>query len=319
MRSEFDFINNIKSRYNLSKIGDDCAVLPKDETTDLLITSDMLVEDIDFRLEWTTPDFLGHKALAVSLSDIAAMGGKPTFAMLSIGIPDSLWKTEFLECFYSGWSSLASQYGVELVGGDISRTEGKLVIDSTVLGQVARGGSRLRSKAAVGDAIFVTGYLGGAAAGLKLLESGFRYTDIIAPPVRHLLFRQLEPIPNIDTSILLQTHGLVNGMIDISDGLSSDVFHIVNASGVGCRLVADNIPVDPAIAPVFDDSGEAFDLALNGGEDFELLLTVNKENFSAVQDLGFHHIGEVTVNAGVVELIVDGKPTILEPKGYRHF
>ena len=107
MKSEFEFINDLKSRFSLDKIGDDCAVLPKNETTDLLITADLLIEDIDFRLEWTKPEFLGHKALAVSLSDIAAMGGTPKWALMSIGVPKDLWKTDFLDRFYDGWHKLA--------------------------------------------------------------------------------------------------------------------------------------------------------------------------------------------------------------------
>jgi thiamine-monophosphate kinase len=121
-KSEFEFIENIRRRYNLSKIGDDCAVLPKDSKTDLVITTDLLVEDIDFRLEWTTPEFLGHKALAVSLSDVAAMGAKPVWAMLSIGIPELIWKTDFVEKFYEGWFAMANKFNVELVGGDVSKT-----------------------------------------------------------------------------------------------------------------------------------------------------------------------------------------------------
>src|SRR5436190_19848048 len=125
MKSEFGFINDLKSRFSLDKIGDDCAVLPKDAKTDLLVTADLLVEDVDFRLEWTTPEFLGHKALAVSLSDIAAMGGRPVWSMLSIGIPERLWWTDFVKRFYEGWAALAAKYEVELVGGDISRSTDK--------------------------------------------------------------------------------------------------------------------------------------------------------------------------------------------------
>ena len=150
MRSEFEFIQNIKKKYSLAFIGDDCAVLPKDDINDLLITSDMLVEDIDFRLEWTTPEFLGHKALAVSLSDIAAMGGDPTFAMLSLGVSENLWKTDFVDRFFEGWHKLASKYGVELIGGDISRSTDKLVIDSIVLGEVQKSRAILRSGAKPG-------------------------------------------------------------------------------------------------------------------------------------------------------------------------
>src|SRR5687767_4508145 len=107
MRSEFEFIRNIKEKYALKRVGDDCAVLPKDPKTDFVVTADMLVEDVDFRLQWTTPELLGHKALAVSLSDIAAMGATPKWAMLSIGLPESVWKGTFLDRFYLGWFDLA--------------------------------------------------------------------------------------------------------------------------------------------------------------------------------------------------------------------
>src|SRR5436190_24200206 len=121
--SEFEFIDRLRSKYDISRVGDDCAVLPKDADTDLLLTADLLVEDIDFRLSWTTPEFLGHKALAASLSDIAAMGGKPVWAMVSLGIPQALWKKGFPDAFYEGWHALAKRVHVELVGGDISRTQ----------------------------------------------------------------------------------------------------------------------------------------------------------------------------------------------------
>ena len=174
VKSEFDFIEAVRRRYSPSKIGDDCAVLPKDSKTDLVVTTDLLVEDVDFRLKWTTPEFLGHKALAVSLSDVAAMGAKPVWAMLSIGIPNAIWKTDFVEKFYHGYFLLAQKFNVELVGGDVSRTPDKIVVDSIVAGEVERGKAVLRSTAKVGDLIFVTGELGGAAGGLNLLESGVR-------------------------------------------------------------------------------------------------------------------------------------------------
>src|SRR5688500_5710321 len=160
MRSEFDFIRHIKKKYDLKHVGDDCAVLPKDSKTDLIITADMLVEDIDFRLGWTTGELLGAKALAVSLSDIAAMGGTPKWAMLTIGFPKRLWNTDFVDKFYLGWTTLADHHGVELVGGDVSRTPAKLVIDSIVAGEVPKGEAILRSGANPGDSIFVTGSLG---------------------------------------------------------------------------------------------------------------------------------------------------------------
>ena len=147
MRSEFDFIQNIKQEYGLEHVGDDCAVLPKDSETDMVVTADMLVEDIDFRLEWTTPEALGHKALAVSLSDVAAMGAEPKWAMLSLGVPEQLWSSSFLDQFYEGWHTLAERYGVELIGGDVSRVPSKLVIDSVVGGETPKGRAIRRSGA----------------------------------------------------------------------------------------------------------------------------------------------------------------------------
>ena len=317
--TEFEFIDHLKVKYHLTSIGDDCAVLPKDAENDLLVTTDMLVEDVDFRLAWTTPAFLGHKVLAVSLSDIAAMGGVPEWALTSIAIPEKLWKSDLLDQFYCGWHQLAEHHHVQLIGGDISKTDGKLTIDSTMLGSVPTGKAVLRAGARPGDAIFVTGYLGGAAAGLKLLESGTRFDDDLPAPVKHLLFRQLQPLPQIKTAILLQTQSIATSMIDISDGLSSDISHIAKASGVGARLDRRQIPIDPAIGSVFPDQSENIDLALHGGEDFELLITVAEKNFSAVADLGFHHIGEITANRGVIELS-DGAGTVpLDAKGYTHF
>jgi thiamine-monophosphate kinase len=319
MVSEFDFINNIKSRFRLERVGDDCAVLPKSETKDMLVTADMLVENVDFRLEWTTPEFLGHKSLAVSLSDIAAMGGTPLHALLSIAVPDHLWRSDFLDRFYEGWHNLARSFAVELVGGDISRSPGPLAIDSTVFGEAELGRAVLRSGAKPGDALFLTGYVGGAAAGLRELESGRRFDDSLPAPLKHVMFRQLQPLPQVRTGNLLSAHSFAKAMLDISDGLSSDLVHLANASNVGCRIDVENVPVDPAIAILGLSAEDAMDLALNGGEDFELLLAVDEKNFSAVQDLGFHHIGEATANVGIIELSRNGKTFALAPRGYRHF
>src|SRR5688572_3232628 len=226
---EFDFINNIKKRYSLGLVGDDCAVLPWDAENDFLVTTDMLVEEIDFRLEWTTPRMLGHKALAVSLSDIAAMGGRPTWALLSIGVPEGLWNTKFLDEFYEGWHELARTHDVELAGGDVSRTPSSLVIDSTVGGIVEKGNAIRRSGASVGDAIYVSGPLGGAVAGLRLLQTNFRYAPDDLDNRSSMLHRQLLPNPRLDLGNRLQATGLATAMIDISDGLSSDLAHLCEA------------------------------------------------------------------------------------------
>ncbi len=318
MVTEFQFIDNIKSKYALNKLGDDCAVLPKDDDTDLLVTSDMLVEDIDFQLDWTTPEFLGHKALAVSLSDIAAMGGDPKWSMLSIGVPENVWDTEFLDRFYAGWFGLANEYGVELVGGDVSRSPDKVVIDSIAGGEVAKGKAIMRSGAESGDAIYVTGKLGGATGGLKLLERSFTIIDDLPDLTSNLLLKQLKPIPQIQIGNSLQQLGIVTSMIDVSDGISSDLAHICAASRTGAQIYADRLPIDGDLSNYFH-SNDYFDMALNGGEDFELVFTVSKKNIPLLESLPATCIGEITAKPGLIELIRDGKAEILKSEGYRHF
>jgi thiamine-monophosphate kinase len=313
---EFDFINNIKKKYSLGLVGDDCAVLPRDEWTDLLVTSDMLIEGIDFRLDWTTPRMLGYKALAVSLSDIAAMGGTPSWALLSIGVPQALWNTGFLDEFYEGWHELAGPHDVELAGGDVSRIHGGFVIDSTVGGFVAKGKAIRRSGSSPGEAIYVSGTLGGAAAGLKQLLEGLRGSPDNLPS---MMLRQLRPFPNVQLAKRLQTEGLAAAMIDISDGLSSDLVHICQASKTGARVYADKIPFD---ADLLDWAGSfegALELAMHGGEDFELLFTADPEKLFAAGLAGVTRIGEMTGNPGNIELIRNDEVRPLPPLGYRHF
>ena len=316
MRTEFEFIRNIKDKYGLSRVGDDCAVLPKDARHDLIITADLLIEDIDFRLEWTRPELLGHKALAVSLSDIAAMGGTPNWAMLSIGIPEYLWKGKFVDKFFQGWSGLAKNVSVDLVGGDISRTPGKLVIDSIVAGEVERGNAIMRSGARPGDSIFVTGSLGGAAAGLGLLESGINFSTTRGRK-RDLLLRQLAPTPRIEIGKHLESRKLATSMIDISDGLSADLYHLCESSGVGANIDIDLIPIDENISGFTIDEVQQF--ALASGEDFELLFTSNSKKVSSIKSTSITRIGEITSNAGIVELVSRGKIIRLRRSGYRHF
>jgi thiamine-monophosphate kinase len=314
MRTEFEFIRNIKEKYGLKRIGDDCAVLPKDSKTDLVITADMLVEDVDFRLPWTTASLLGAKSLAVSLSDIAAMGATPKWAMLSIGVPKRAWGA-FVDQFYEGWTALAKHHNVELIGGDVSRTPDKIVIDSIVTGEVPKGKAVMRSGASPGDSIFVTGSLGGAAAGLLLLESGVRYSRA-GKKGKELIARQLRPTPRVEAGKYLMKRDLATAMIDISDGLGADLRHLCDAGGVGARIDSEAIPYDEnldSIQPL-----GARDVGF-GGEDFELLFTSPRKKIYNAKLPPMTRIGEVTANAGIVELVSGNTTRIFPRSGYRHF
>lgn len=317
--NEFEFIKNIKKKYSLELVGDDCAVLPKDPSNDLLISADMLVEDIDFRLDWTTPEQIGQKALAVSLSDIAAMGGSPEWSLLSIGIPEALWSAKFPDRFYDGWHQLANRHGVKLVGGDISRTPNKLVIDSTVGGSVPIGQAVLRSGAKLGDSIYVTGPLGGAAAGLRLLNEGVRLDPTSGDPKTNLVAKQLAPNARVELGQKIRESGAVSAMIDLSDGVSSDLSHICRASEVGAVISANDLPFEAEVMEIAGSVDAMIDLALNGGEDFELLFTAPQEIISLLNFDDVFRIGEITESVGVIELDRNGKREILPPGGYRHF
>jgi thiamine-monophosphate kinase len=316
VKSEFDFIRYIKKSFGLRAVGDDCAVLPKDGQSDLVVTADLLAENVDFRLEWTKPEYLGYKALAVSLSDIAAMGGNPSWALLTLGIPEKLWESDFAKRFYEGWTGLAGQFEVELVGGDISRSS-DLVIDSIVGGEVPRGKAVLRSGAIAGDAIYVSGSLGGAAGGLQLLEKPDQRGSDVSRDER-LIDRQLRPSPRVELGRWLLTREIASAMIDLSDGLSSDIHHICELSAVGAVIDASRLPIDDDLKN-FLSADEALALALNGGEDFELLFTVPKEKISLLEKADVSHIGIVSENIGVVQLRDRDKTIELQPSGYRHF
>jgi thiamine-monophosphate kinase len=331
-KSEFSFIDDLRRHFKLKKIGDDCAILRKDKKTDLVITADLLVEDIDFRLNWASAEQIGHKALAVSLSDIAAMGAKPLYALVTLGIPESLWETDFVEKFYTGWFKLAKREKIELIGGDISKSNKGFFIDSIVLGEVQKGKAILRSGAKVGDLIFVSGYLGNSALALKLLEENNTIdnkteTEVLSSKKsklsERLLLFQLEPNPQTKLGQIIGSRQLATAMIDISDGLSSDLWQICQASRVGARIFAERIPISRQLRSVVASEHEALKLALHGGEDFQLLFTVNPEK---VVDLERHVprgkkitcIGEIT-ESQKAEIVFADRIEPLQPKGFSHF
>jgi thiamine-monophosphate kinase len=352
--SEFDFINRIRRRAlkrrsttvsaNSSStvrhpslgtsllvgIGDDAAVIKQAAERETVITADLLVEDIDFRRDTTEAHLLGHKALAVSLSDIAAMGARPRWALLSLGVPREVWDTDFVDDFYEGFFALAENYDVALIGGDVSRTPAAIVVDSVVLGETMSGRAVLRRGARPGDHIFVTGTLGGAAAGLRLLERGTRFRKSVGPTseeqrdVEQLLLRQLRPSPRVGWGVLLGAEQLATAMIDLSDGLSSDLTHLCRESRAGALLEAARLPINPAVSRICGRrSLDPLALALDGGEDFELLFTVSPRDLRRlprkVDGVRATYIGDVTRETERIRILEGRRKWTLRPAGFTHF
>ena len=355
--SEFDFINLVRRRAArqaartapsdssllthhsslLVGIGDDAAVFRAGGKTDTVVSADLLVEGVDFRLKTFAPAEVGHKALAVSLSDIAAMGARPRWALLSVGLPPKIWKSDFLDEFYGGFFRLARAHNVALVGVDVSRTPDRVVVDSIVLGEVERGRAVLRSGARPGDQIFVTGSLGGAAAGLRLIEdagarAGGAARGGLSSGAADLVSRQTRPAPRVEWGALLGERRLATAMIDLSDGLASDLTHLCRESRVGALVRADALPVDRLLTdgralrrlPLADElRRRAGWFATQGGEDFELLFTVRPRDAARLPgDVGgipATHIGEIRGRKSGVEIVRGGEAHAFEPRGFEHF
>src|SRR5215216_2706558 len=335
MRSEFDFINTLHQRVASSSesivagIGDDAAVFRSAAGKETIITADLLVEDIDFRRTTTPPYLLGHKALAVSLSDIAVMGARPLWSLVSIGVPDDIWQTGFVERLYDGLLDLANRYGVQLIGGDTSRTTDNIVIDSIVTGECTAGTSVMRSGAHPGDQIFVTGSLGAAAAGLRLIERGAHLAeqnldDEDSQKLDYVLLRQLRPEPRVGWGMVLGEERLATSMIDLSDGLSSDLNHLCEASGVGAWIDSSLLPVDDRVTELCGRRAlDPLQLALHGGEDFELLFTVKPGDIARlprrVDGVEIKHVGEITNASEEVKISEGSRTWELKPGGWKHF
>lgn len=332
MRSEFDFINSIRKRVTSSivtGIGDDAAVFRNNSGKETVISVDLLIEDIDFRRTTTPPYLLGHKALAVSLSDLAAMGSRPLSALLSIGVPEDIWQTDFVDRMYDGWLDLANRYGVQLIGGDTSRAHEHIVIDSIAIGECSAGLAVKRAGASPGDQIFVTGSLGAAAAGLRLIERGAHLAeqnlaDEDSQKLDHVLLRQLRPEPRVGWGIVLGEERLATAMIDLSDGLSSDVNHLCDESKVGALIDASLLPIDERVVELCGRRAlDPLQLALHGGEDFELLFTVKPENVARlpkrVDGVEIKRIGEITAASENVKISEGTRTWDLRPGGWKHF
>ncbi len=328
MRDEFALISKLLKDWQLRsevKIGpgDDASAIEIPEAEDNLVlqSTDLLIENVHFRKDWGTPFQLGWKSLAVSLSDLAAMGGNPHHTHLNLAIPPTWTESEILE-FMSGFKALAERYNVSLLGGDLSASPEHLMISVHIDGAVSKNNVIRRQGAQAGDIIWVSGKLGIAAAGMECLKKD-RVTDC---PVE-LLEAFNQPEPEVELGLLCASSGHVHAMIDISDGLAGDLGHILKASKVGATLIEEQIPTIEDIVKLPDViNGDPLHLALAGGEDYRLLGCTPEEKINALQKLvedqlkrSLFPIGIIEERLGLRLQFSDGNHREIEPSAYDHF
>jgi thiamine-monophosphate kinase len=301
----------------IAGIGDDCAVLRLPPERESLVTTDFSLEGVHFRRDWHPPESVGHRCLARGLSDIAAMGGDPVAAFLSLALPRDLPQA-WVEKFLRGLLGLAGKLGVTLAGGDTAESPNGILADIVALGTVPKGQAILRSGARPGDRIYVSGELGGSAAALQHMAS----KRITKKPTRKLnpaqYPRHFFPEPRIELGRMLREKRLASAMIDTSDGLSTDLSHICEESGVGAELEAELIPRARVGKPAHEVDLE---LSLHGGEDYELLFTAprNRTIPSQIAGVQITQIGHITRTRKVVLRNRSGIAHELKPRGWEHF
>ncbi len=305
-------------------IGDDAAAI-KPGPGLMLVSADMMVEGVHFEPGLASWSELGYKALASNMSDIAAMGGRPRYYLVSAAFTGGE-DARCLEELYAGLEQAAGPYGVRLIGGDTTSTPGPRVVSVTILGEAGPEGPVLRSGARPGDDVYVTGTLGDSAAGLELLKAGGRGRGTGVRGRRadeeYLIYRHIMPSARVEAGMLLA--GLATSMIDVSDGLSSDLGHIMQASSVGARVHSDRLPVSGELLR-YAGAKRARSFALHGGEDYELLFTAgsrSRKKIAAIGETlgaGISIIGKITKEKGAY--LVSGKGALKELRagGYEHF
>ncbi len=323
--SEFDIIDrffrgigNPSAGDVITGIGDDAAVLPGPAGRSLLVTHDMMVEDVHYEARWMSPFQLARKLVKVNVSDIAAMGGNPTHALLSLALPDPL-KKGWLEDFSRGLKETLEAFRVTLVGGDTSRSPGPVMAALTLLGTCPAGQPVPRHHPDPGDTLYVSGTLGDAAAGLLLLKNrGTSASE--TEDEAFLAARHLDPPPRPALGEFIASRGLATAMIDISDGLLADLEHLLEGTSLGAEIQVEALPLsDPLqrIAPRLRQEPEV--LALTGGEDYELLFAspVPPGAFPASPPAPLTPIGRVVASPGI-RVLKDGTPLPLDTRGFRH-
>ncbi|MBM4446718.1 MAG: thiamine-phosphate kinase [Chloroflexi bacterium] len=316
-----DIVNRTKNPKDISwqgvliGIGDDAAAWQGDKTIQLA-TTDSLVQDTHFDLNITNWEELGWKAIAVNLSDIAAMGGIPKYALISLALPGEI-ETSCISSLYHGMAQIANQFGVAIVGGNIASAK-EVVINVTVLGSLESTSALTRSAAVADDQVAVTGYVGLSAAGLKMLKQELSFD---AETSRLLRQAHLQPMPRVNEGQILLRHG-VRAAIDISDGLIADLTHICQASKISAQINENAVPIHPAVQENF--KSDCQQLALSGGEDYELLFTAGRQIIKQIQQsisCPVTVIGEITQGKKGQVTIIDanGRSIPWQQTGWEHF
>src|SRR5271157_2153111 len=287
-------------------IGDDCAVLRVPPGHELLVTTDFTIEKVHFRRDWHRPELVGRRCLTRGLSDIAAMGGAPRAAFLSLAVPSDV-PQKWVRRFLKGLLDLADEFKVPLAGGDTAQSACGIQADIVVVGSVPKGKAVLRSGAKAGEQIYVTGELGGSAAALAQLAE--------SKPVGAEYFRHFRPLARVAVGRRLRQRGLASAMIDISDGLSTDLEHICHESHVGAEIEAEAIPR----AQVGPKKRVALEFALHGGDDYELLFTSSASVPAQIAGVPVTRIGRTVRSPGMRLIGADGQQQALEGRGWEHF
>ncbi|MFT5616862.1 MAG: thiamine-monophosphate kinase [Arenicella sp.] len=331
---EFGLIDRLKKSvksYNKTTqkgIGDDAAVVSNEEET-TVVSTDMLLEGVHFDLSYMPLKHLGYKAMAVNFSDIAAMNALPTQVLVSIGLSNR-FSVEAIDAIYEGINMACEKYKVDLIGGDTTTSRSGLVISVTVFGQAKKANLAYRNGAKKNDVICVTGDLGGAYLGLQVLEREkqvYLANKNMQPKLEeynYIVERQLKPEARTEIVHEFLEQGIVpTSMIDISDGLASELFHICTQSGLGCVIYEEKLPVEAEVAEV---AAKEFQIpiatvAMNGGEDYELLFTIDQEDFKKIENhQDITPIGYTTEASKGLTLITRAKQMIpIQAQGWKHF
>ena len=329
---EFGLIDRLTAAIELKApstrkgVGDDAAVLDFGDS-EVLISKDLLVEGIHFDLGYVPLKHLGYKAAVVNFSDIYAMNGTPSQLLVGMAV-SSRFPVEALEEVYAGLLLACSRYGVDLVGGDTTSSQSGLVLSVTAVGHVAKGKSVQRDGAQAGDLLVVTGDLGAAYMGLQVLErekAAYQANPNLQPELQgheYVLERQLKPEARKDISALLAELGVIpTSMMDISDGLSSEILHLGTQSGVGCTIYEDKIPMDPQMMHLAEEFGiNPITAVLNGGEDYELLFTIPIADFDKIKgNPSLTPIGHMTADKVFQMVTNSGQAVALESQGWKAF